>query len=148
MFVNERLLYMVCENEKYVHLLLSPNNSFLFAVKVGNTIGWGVFYDDDCQDDKAEQLCLVFVIFNKSIVDALFVLQPEGGFVPIVLLQPHGKHKFEKKLYKSFFSATKVSIERRDVLTKDEFHKLEGLYKQMLGPAVEIHRKDKEKRGK
>ena len=59
-------------------------------VKVGNTIGWGVFYSDDCQDDKAEQLCLVYVMFNKLIVDVLFVLQPEGGFVPIVLLQPYG----------------------------------------------------------
>ena len=63
---------------------------FVFLVKVGNTIGWGVFYDDDCQDDKAEQLCLVYVMFNKLIVDVLFVLQPEGGFVPIVLLQPYG----------------------------------------------------------
>jgi hypothetical protein len=60
-------------------------------VKVGNSIGWGIFYEEDCNDDKAEQLCLVFVMFNKSIIDALFVLQPEGGFVPIVLLQPYGK---------------------------------------------------------
>ena len=59
-------------------------------MKVGNTIGWGVFYDERCQDDKAEQLCLVYVMFNKLIVDVLFVLQPEGGFVPIVLLQPYG----------------------------------------------------------
>jgi hypothetical protein len=33
-------------------------------------------------------------MFNKAIVDALFVVQPEGGFVPIVLLQPYGKNKF------------------------------------------------------
>ncbi|CAF3928592.1 unnamed protein product [Rotaria magnacalcarata] len=62
-------------------------------MKAGNTIGWGVFYDENCKNDKAEQLCLVFVMFNKSIVDALFVLQPEGGFFPIVLLQPYGKFK-------------------------------------------------------
>ena len=60
-------------------------------MKVGNSIGWGVFYQDDCPNDKAEQLCLVFVMFNKLIVDALFVLQPEGGFVPIVLLQSFGE---------------------------------------------------------
>jgi hypothetical protein len=65
-------------------------------VKVGNTIGWGVFYDENCVDDKAEQLCLVYVMFNKLIVDVLFVLQPEGGFVPIILLQPYGnKIEFE-----------------------------------------------------
>jgi hypothetical protein len=69
-------------------------------VKVGNTIGWGIFYDENCQNEKAEQLCLVFVMFNKIIVDALFVLQPEGGFVPIVLLQPYGmKNKFAKKKF-------------------------------------------------
>ena len=60
-------------------------------MQVGDSIGWGVFYQDDCTNDKAEQLCLVFVMFNKLIVDALFVLQPEGGFVPIVLLQPFGE---------------------------------------------------------
>jgi len=63
-------------------------------VKVGNMIGWGIYYDENCHDDKAEQLCLVFVMFNKVIVDTLFVLQPEGGFVPIVLLQPYGKSDY------------------------------------------------------
>ncbi|CAF2557981.1 unnamed protein product [Rotaria sp. Silwood2] len=100
-------------------------------MKVGNSIGWGVFYDENCQDDKAEQLCLVFVMFNKLIVDALFVLQPEGGFVPIVLLQPY---------------ATRVSIERHDILTTEEFDKLHGLYTQMFRPAMEIYRKDKDER--
>ena len=64
---------------------------FLFSVKAGDSTGWGIYYDEDCQNDKAEQLCLVFVMFNKSIADTLFVLQPEGGFFPIVLLQPYGK---------------------------------------------------------
>lgn len=96
-------------------------------MKVGNTIGWGVFYDEKCEDDRAEQLCLVFVVFNKVIVDVLFVLQPEGGFVPIVLLQPY---------------ATKVSIEKRQNMSVDEAGKLHGFYKQMLGPAKEIYQKD------
>lgn len=46
----------------------------------------------------AEQLCLVYVMFNRIIVDVLFVLQPEGGFVPIVLLQPYGE-KIRKNLF-------------------------------------------------
>ena len=72
--------------------IINGNLFFLiYSVKVGNTIGWGVFYGQDSQDDKAQQLCLVYVMFNKIIVDVLFVLQPEGGFVPIVLLQPYGK---------------------------------------------------------
>ena len=44
-------------------------------------------------NDKAEQLALVFVTLNESIVDVLFVLQPEGGFYPLVLMQPWGKEK-------------------------------------------------------
>ncbi|CAF4058119.1 unnamed protein product [Rotaria sordida] len=100
-------------------------------MKIGNSIGWGIFYDENCHDDKAEQLCLVFVMFNKLIVDALFVLQPEGGFVPIVLLQSY---------------ATRVSIERHDILTIEELDKLQGFYTQMLRPAMEIFRKDKDER--
>jgi hypothetical protein len=30
------------------------------------------------------------VTFNENIVDVLFVLQPEGGFFPLVLMQPWG----------------------------------------------------------
>ncbi|CAF1377156.1 unnamed protein product, partial [Didymodactylos carnosus] len=96
-------------------------------MKVGNTIGWGVFYDEECQDDKAEQLCLVYVMFNSVIVDALFVLQPDGGFMPVVLLQPY---------------ATKVSIEKMNTQTKEDLTRLQTLYKQMLGPAVEVYEKD------
>jgi hypothetical protein len=79
-------------------------------VKVGNTIGWGIFYDENCSNDKAEQLCLVFVMFNKAIVDALFVVQPEGGFVPIVLLQPYGKNKFQVKFSFYFQSFSNQSL--------------------------------------
>jgi hypothetical protein len=119
-------------------------------MKVGHTIGWGVFYDENCEDDKAEQLCLVYVMFNKLIVDVLFVLQPEGGFVPIVLLQPYGNEEEEEEYSIGFFFllATKVSIERKNYLTADESTKLKGLYRQMLGPAMEIYRKDRTERGK
>jgi hypothetical protein len=41
-------------------------------------------------NDKREQLALVYVTFNDAIVDVLFVLQPEGGFYPLVLMQPWG----------------------------------------------------------
>jgi hypothetical protein len=62
----------------------------LVLVKPGSSIGWGVFYNPNQEvlDDKAEQLALVFVTYNSSIVDVLFVLQPEGGFFPLVLMQP------------------------------------------------------------
>jgi hypothetical protein len=47
-----------------------------------------------------------------------------------------------------FISATKVSIEKKMMLTTDEITKLQGLYTQMLGPALDIYRKDKAERGK
>lgn len=44
--------------------------------------------------------------------------------------------------------ATKVSVERRDILTTDEFKKLQGLYLQKLGSATQIYEQDKEERGR
>jgi hypothetical protein len=44
--------------------------------------------------------------------------------------------------------ASRVSITKKDTLTPDEITKLEGLYKQMLRPAIDIYRKDKAERGR
>lgn len=48
----------------------------------------------------------------------------------------------------SILVATKVSIERKNYLTADEITKLQGLYRQMIGPSTEIYRKDRAERGK
>lgn len=117
-------------------------------MKPGNSIGWGVFYEESSNDDKAEQLCLVFVMFNKTIIDGLFVLQPEGGFLPIVLLQPYGNEMRSFDTFSFSFLATKVSIERKNVLSTNEIERLEKLYQQMLGPAMDIYRRDQNERGK
>jgi len=45
------------------------------------------------------------------------------------------------------FIATKVSIERQKSLNAEEKTKLRALYKQMLGPAIDIYRKDATERG-
>ena len=45
------------------------------------------------------------------------------------------------------FSATKVSIERKNILSPDEIERLEKLYQQMLGPAIDIYRRDLTERG-
>jgi hypothetical protein len=74
---------------------------FFFKVKQGDSIGWGIYYgggerkgeteeETAVEDDKAEQLVLVYVTYNDNIVDALFLLQPEGGLFPLVLMQPWG----------------------------------------------------------
>lgn len=47
--------------------------------------------DEVSHQDRAEQLVLVFVTLNDAIIDVLFVLQPEGGFYPLVLMQPWAK---------------------------------------------------------
>ena len=61
-------------------------------MKQGAAIGWGIYYNPNENDwnDKCEQLVLLFVTYNSAIVDVLFVLQPEGGFFPLVLMQPWG----------------------------------------------------------
>jgi len=51
-------------------------------------------------------------------------------------------------IFNTSFLAKKVSIERRDILTNDQINKLQQMYRQKLGPATEIYRKDKEERGR
>ncbi|RNA00740.1 SPRY domain-containing 3, partial [Brachionus plicatilis] len=109
----------------YLIILISLNN----IVKNGNSIGWGVFYNPDSVDknDKSEQLILVFVTFNESIIDVLFVLQPEGGFFPLVLMQPW---------------STRVRLEIYSTLCNEDVNKLTKFYHAKLAPAIEIYNKD------
>lgn len=100
-------------------------------LKAGDSIGWGIFYNPDFPElnDKAEQLVLVFVTYNETIVDLLFLLQPEGGLFPLVLLQPWGKR-------------VKLSMEK--TLSNDYQTKLTKYFNSKLGPALEIYKKDLE----
>ncbi len=101
-------------------------------MKPGDSIGWGIFYDPELSgsevNDKTEQLVLVYVTYNDNIVDALFLLQPEGGLFPLVLLQPWGRRV------------------RLDLHTpKDVTHhaqKLLQYHQTKLAPALEIYQKD------
>lgn len=90
----------------------------------GSSIGWGIFYNPDTPNvsDKAEQLALVYVTLDDSIVDVLFVLQPEGGFFPLVLLQPwatttkitlktEANPNFSSKLKKHFYHKQQSALE-------------------------------------
>ncbi len=102
-------------------------------------------------NDKAEQLVLVYVTFNDAIVDVLFVLQPEGGFFPLVLMQPWGKlHHFYSTWYLFFFGltffinhlATKVKLEMVKTIKADDVSKLNKFFGTKLAPALEIYNKD------
>lgn len=95
----------------------------------GNSIGWGIFYNPDTPDisDKAEQLALVYVTLDESIVDVLFVLQPEGGFFPLVLLQPW---------------ATRTKIKMKRNTNPNFYNKLKKLFHHKLQPALETYNID------
>ena len=89
----------------------------------------GVFYNPDFPElnDKAEQLILVYVTYNDAIVDLLFLLQPEGGLFPLVLLQPWSK---------------RVKLEM-DVKMKESYSsKLIKYYNSKLGPALDLYKRD------
>ena len=95
----------------------------------------GIFYNPETPEasDKAEQLALVYVTFNDSIVDVLFVLQPEGGFYPLVLMQPWSKQ---------------VRLEMNSAIENDNHLKLVKLFNMKLGPAKEIYLNDQQNCGK
>ena len=64
-------------------------------MKAGDRIGWGVHQDPKTRsqkefDDKAEQAVLCYVTNNSTIVFAQLMMQPEGGWYPVVGLTNHG----------------------------------------------------------
>lgn len=63
-------------------------------VEVGQRMGIGVHYPKESRGnptDKDQQLVLVFVTIDTKIRHARVVLQPEGGFYPIVILTKAGQ---------------------------------------------------------
>lgn len=63
---------------------------------VGHRIGWGVHYNPETRlqsdfNPKAEQLVYCFVTADMDITSGRMMLQPEGGFYPVVLLSDGGK---------------------------------------------------------
>ena len=71
------------------------------AVKKNDRIGWGIFYVDEnlCKDD--EQLIICFLTINRNVVYLRILHQPPGGFYPVVVAPPNGKH-LKALLYKMY----------------------------------------------
>ena len=94
----------------------------------------GIFYNPDFPElnDKAEQLVLVYVTYNDAIVDLLFLLQPEGGLYPLVLLQPWGR-----RVQLCAQTPTNPAV-------ASFTPKLNKYFNSKLGPALEVYRKDLE----
>ena len=63
-------------------------------LKPGQRMGWGVHFHKAARsqanfDPRAEQLVLCYVTINNNIAHLQFMLQPAGGFFPVVLLNQH-----------------------------------------------------------
>jgi hypothetical protein len=59
-------------------------------------MGWGIQYNPALRDspefdERAEQLVLCYVTIDVTIVYAKMMLQPAGGWYPVVMLHPYGK---------------------------------------------------------
>ncbi len=89
---------------------------------------------------------MVYVTLDNSIVDVLFVLQPEGGFFPLVLMQPWGiilnKWFYTNNDWLFFLLAKKVKIQLNEIIDPNYFGKLKKLFYNKLQPALEIYNKD------
>lgn len=77
--------------------------------------------------DGSEQLVLVFVTLNESIIDVLFVVQPEGGFYPLVLMQPWAKH---------------VRVEMLDTVSAEDTARLTKYFRNKFAGAFDTFRRD------
>ena len=91
-------------------------------------------YDSESQtNDKDEQLVLLYVTYNESIVDALAVLQPEGGLYPLVLMQPWAK---------------KCKLEVLEKFHESNLLKLRKLLTLKMSPALKMHENDQRETSK
>ncbi|KAK7447339.1 hypothetical protein BaRGS_00040197 [Batillaria attramentaria] len=76
-------------SKDYLRFLPEGNN---VKVKVGQRLGWGVHYSKAARsqpnfDPRAEQLILCFVTLDTNIVHMQMIVQPPGGFFPLVVLK-------------------------------------------------------------
>ena len=59
-------------------------------------MGWGIVYNPDVRDcatfdPKEQQLVLCYVTINMCVSYMKMMLQPTGGFFPLVVLDDDGK---------------------------------------------------------
>ncbi|XP_060081327.1 uncharacterized protein LOC132560673 [Ylistrum balloti] len=76
-------------------------------VSPGTAVGIGVYYNPDDQrkpdfDCKSQQLVMVFLTFDKKPALARHMIQPEGGFFPLVVLRSEcPKVKIDTQSYRT-----------------------------------------------
>ena len=78
---------------------LSPFIYFLYIIdlraSVGQRIGFGIHYNPEDYaspnfDDRKQQLVLCFVTLDMKIVYFSMMMQPPGGFYPLIILTRGG----------------------------------------------------------
>ncbi|XP_064628155.1 uncharacterized protein LOC135487894 isoform X2 [Lineus longissimus] len=101
-------------------------------MKIGQRMGWGILYDPDRRDepdfsDKDSQLVLCYVSIDSVIVFHKMMLQPPGGWYPLVLLHPY---------------ASKVQIDMVRNTRPKVFDKLDDLYRQSVHESMQQIQED------
>ncbi|XP_069131228.1 uncharacterized protein [Argopecten irradians] len=77
------------------------------SVEPGTVVGIGVYYNPDESnkpdfDHKSQQLVMVFLTFDKEVSLARHMIQPEGGFFPLVVLRSEcAKVKIDTQSYRT-----------------------------------------------
>ncbi|XP_045196072.2 uncharacterized protein LOC123551303 [Mercenaria mercenaria] len=108
-------------------------------VHVGQRIGFGIHYSPEEVskpdfDDKKQQLVLCFVTMDMQIVFFRMMMQPPGGFYPLIVMTR---------------AASKVSLDletNRDLGQESTRALLDDLYQKKLPEALEVVQKDNEYR--
>ncbi|XP_074655144.1 uncharacterized protein LOC141908822 [Tubulanus polymorphus] len=100
----------------------------VLKMKVGERMGWGILYDpahrsDADFDDKKEQMVLCYVSIDSVIVYHKMMLQPPGGWYPLVLLHPY---------------ASKIEIDMQSNTTPKTYTKLDELFLSSITEAYDI----------
>ena len=72
----------------------------VLTMKKGQRMGWGIQYNPTYRhnpdfDDKQQQLVLCYVTIDVTIVYAKMMLQPAGGWYPVIMLHPYGEYTRE-----------------------------------------------------
>jgi hypothetical protein len=63
------------------------------AVKQNDRIGWGIIYSEENVAEDQEQLVICYLTLNRKVSYMRSLFQPPGGFYPVVIAPPNGKHE-------------------------------------------------------
>ncbi|XP_005088904.1 uncharacterized protein LOC101862618 [Aplysia californica] len=99
---------------------------------LGQRIGWGIHYNPETRNlpdfnPKAEQLVYCYVTANLDIISGKMMMQPEGGFYPLVLLKE---------------GASKVTIDVESNPKPLLTHQMDNQFKKELAAAKKILQDD------